>query len=139
MPAMQNAFRSGPAVVQRITRPQSDHERCRSFAQIFEPLWNRVVADFVPGRFGAFAIAGGSTRGAKPGGGPAGIRTETLPILSRLPLQVGLRGLVVGVPGFEPGRSNGALCSTGRRGQAKHPRTFEVGSEDLRAVGRVLG
>src|ERR1700688_4757400 len=59
---MQNAFRSGPAVVQRITRPQSDHERCRSFAQIFEPLWNRVVADFARGRFGAFAIAGGSRR-----------------------------------------------------------------------------
>jgi serine/threonine protein kinase len=53
------------AVVQRITRPQSDHERCRSFAQIFEPLRNRVVADFVPGRFGAFAIAGGSRRGAR--------------------------------------------------------------------------
>jgi hypothetical protein len=59
-------------------------------------------------------------------GGPAGIRTQTLPILSRLPLPVGLRGLVVGVPGFEPGRSNGALCSTGRRGQPYPPdtRTF---------------
>ena len=82
--------------------------------------------DFVRGRFGAFAIAGGSRRGAKPGGGPAGIRTQTLPILSRLPLPVGLRGLVVGVPGFEPGRSDGALCSTGRRGQPYPPdtRTF---------------
>src|SRR5260370_42276057 len=59
---MQNAFRSGPAVVQRITRPQSDHERCRSFAHVCEPCWNRVVADFVRGRFGAFAIAGGRRR-----------------------------------------------------------------------------
>ncbi len=34
--------------------------------------------------------------------------------------------LVVGVPGFEPGRSAGALCSTGRRGQPYPPdtRTF---------------
>src|SRR6266481_6343813 len=31
--------------------------------------------------------------------------------------------LLVGAPGFEPGRSNGALCSTGRRGQPYPPDT----------------
>src|ERR1700720_1671080 len=107
MPAMQNAFGSGPAVVQRITRPQSDHERCRSFAQVFEPLWNRVVADFVRGRFGAFAIAGGRRRAQfgprSASWWPAGIRTQTSPILSRLPLPVGLRGLRGGCPRIRTG------------------------------------
>src|SRR6202453_5243689 len=32
-----------------------------------------------------------------------------------------------------------AIANRFRMGQAKHPRTFEVGSEDLRAVGRALG
>ena len=40
--------------------------------------------------------------------------------------QLDYGAFVVGVPGFEPGRSDGALCSTGRRGQPYPPdtRTF---------------
>src|SRR5436189_4453466 len=104
---MQNAFRSGPAVVQCITRPQSDHERCRSFAQVFEPFWNRVVADFVRGRFGAFAIAGGRRRAQI---GPSSASwwprwdsnpdfTDFEPVASA----VGLRGLRGGCPRIRTG------------------------------------
>src|SRR5260370_17594503 len=37
------------------------------------------------------------------------------------------------------GNEDLAIANRLRIGQAKHPRTFEVGSEDLRAVGRALG
>ena len=33
-----------------------------------------------------------------------GIRTQTKPILSRLPLPIGIEGQMAGEPGFEPGR-----------------------------------
>src|SRR5579864_7127441 len=37
------------------------------------------------------------------------------------------------------GNEDLAIANRLRIGQAKHPRTFEVGSEDIRAVGRALG
>ena len=37
--------------------------------------------------------------------------------------QLDYGALLVGAPGFEPGRSDGALCSTGRRGQPYPPDT----------------
>jgi hypothetical protein len=69
-----------------------------------------VVADFVRGRFGALAIANPDF-------------TDFEPVCL---CQLDYRVFVVGVPGFEPGRSDGALCSTGRRGQPYPPdtRTF---------------
>src|ERR1700690_4286849 len=39
----------------------------------------------------------------------------------------------------DAGNEDLAIANRLRMGQAKHPRTFEVGSENLRAVGRALG
>src|SRR6266404_9468611 len=53
----------------------------------------------------------------------------------------GCATFLVGAPGFEPGRSKGALCSTGRRGQPYPPDTRNLaeslGIEPSRA--RALG